>query len=106
LEHVVQDEREPLRRSQRLKDHKQRQTDRVGQEGFLLRVDLVLGAHDRIGQAHLQGLLSAGRAGVQHVEAHPGDHRRQPSPEVLDAARVGAAEPQPRFLDGVVRLGD
>ena len=33
------------------------------------------------------------------------DDRRQPSAEVLDVARVGAAEPQPGFLHRVVRLG-
>jgi hypothetical protein len=33
-------------------------------------------------------------------------NRRQPSAKVLDLARVGAAEPQPRVLDGVVGLAE
>ena len=45
------------------------------------------------------------RARAQHVEAHPRATTvvSQP-PEVLDVARVGAAEPQPGLLDGVVGL--
>src|SRR5581483_10293736 len=35
-----------------------------------------------------------------------GDDRRQPRAEVLDLARVGAAHPQPRVLDGIVRLAE
>src|SRR5262249_5049101 len=42
---------------------------------------------------------------AQHVEAYPRNDRCQPSAQVLDTARCGAAEPQPGFLDGVVRLG-
>ena len=44
------------------------------------------------------------RARAQHVEAHAGDDRRQPAAQVLDVARVGAAEPQPGLLHGVVGL--
>jgi hypothetical protein len=40
----------------------------------------------------------------QHVQTHPRDDRRQPPSEVLDAVRAGTAEPEPGFLDGVVRL--
>jgi hypothetical protein len=101
----VQHEGQPLRGSQRFEDHQRCQADRVRQEGLLFGVDQVLGADDGIGEASLQRLLPPRRAGVQHVEAHSGHHRRQPSPEVLHPTRVGAAEPEPRFLDGVIRLG-
>ena len=39
-------------------------------------------------------------------EAHPGDHRRQPAAEVLDAARVAAGEPEPRLLHCVVGFAE
>jgi hypothetical protein len=42
-EHVVQDEREPLGGSQRIEDHEQRQTDRVGQQRFVLGIGPVSG---------------------------------------------------------------
>ena len=38
-------------------------------------------------------------------ERHARDHGRQPSAEVLHLARVGAAQAEPRVLNGVVRLG-
>ena len=38
----------------------------------------------------------------QHVEGHPGHDRRQPPVQVLDRARVGAVEPDPRLLHHVV----
>ena len=53
----------------------------------------------------LQRHLAARRARAQHVETDPPDDRRQPGPEVVNSARVGAAEADPRFLDGVVRIG-
>jgi hypothetical protein len=77
-EHVVQHERHPLGGSQRLEHHEQRQTDRVGQQRFLLRVDPVLAAPDRLGHVRVQGLLSMQLARAQHrhtrattVVSHP-----------------------------------
>jgi hypothetical protein len=60
-EHVVQHEREPLGRSQRLEHNEQREADRVDQLRFVLGVGLVA-AHQRIGHVHLQGLLAPGLA--------------------------------------------
>jgi hypothetical protein len=58
------------------------------------------------GRAFRRAALSGGQrfpaAGAQHVQAHPADDRGQPSDQVPDGTGVGAAEPQPRFLDGVV----
>ena len=52
----------------------------------------------------VQGFLVSRLARAQHVEAHPGDDRRQPSTQILDATRAGATEAEPGFLNGVVRL--
>ena len=53
-------------------------------------------------------LLAPRRPCAQHVQAHARDDRRQPALEVLDvarvAARVGAAEAEPRVLHRVVGL--
>ena len=103
-EHVVQHERQPLGGSQRFEHHEQRQTDRVSQQRLVLGVGPVPAAHDRVGRLRAQRLLAAHLARAQHVQAHPRHDRRQPPLEVLDSARVGAVEPQPGFMDGVVRL--
>jgi hypothetical protein len=100
----VQHERDPLGRGQRVEDHQQREADRVGEQHFVLGVDPVLAARDRLGHALAERLLTPGRARPQHVQAHPRDDGRQPASEVLDAVRSGTAEPEPGFLDGVVRL--
>ena len=60
---------------------------------------------DRLGHVSvLERRLATGTPRAQHVEGHPGDDRRQPAAEVLDLAVVGAAEANPRLLDGVVSL--
>jgi hypothetical protein len=99
----MQHERDPLGGSELFEHHEQCETDRFGQQRFVLCVDPVLAAHDRLGRMRAQGLLAPRLARAQHVQAHPRNDRRQPSAQVLDAARAGAAEPQPGFLDGVVR---
>ncbi len=90
--------------SQCFEHHEQRETDRVGQQRFVLGVDSFFAARDRLGYVRAQGLLTPRGARAQHVEAHARDDRRQPPAEVLDAARVGATEPQPGLLHRVVRL--
>ena len=45
----MQHEREALGGSQGVEDHEQRETDRVGQERFLLGVDPALTARDGLG---------------------------------------------------------
>lgn len=44
--------------------------------------------------------------GAQHVEADPGDDRRQPGLQVVDVVGPGAVDPLPGILDGVVGLGE
>ncbi len=100
----MQYEREPLGGRQRFEDHEQGETDRVGRERFVLGVDPFFAAGDRLGHVRAQGLFAPRRARAQQVEAHPRDDCREPSAEVLDAARVGAAEAYPGLLHGVVCL--
>jgi hypothetical protein len=103
VEHVVQHEGQSLGRSQRVQHHEQCQTDGVGQQRFMFRVDPVLTAGGRLGHV-LERLLAARVTGAQHVQTHPRHHRGQPRGEVLDAAGVCPAEPKPGFLNGVVGL--
>jgi hypothetical protein len=91
-EHVVQHERQALGRGQRLQHHEQREADRVGQQGLGLGVRLVAVRHDRVGQAHVEGVLAAGGAGTQHVQAHAAHHGGQPAAEVLDGTLVAAGQ--------------
>ena len=58
-------------------------------------------ADDSLAQVHPHRHFPAG---LEHVQAHPGRDRGQPATEVLDVAGVGAAQPQPGFLHGVVGL--
>jgi hypothetical protein len=55
---------------------------------------------------HVERLLAPRSARAEHVQRHAGDDCRQPAAEVPDFARVGAAEPQPGVLDGVVGLAE
>jgi hypothetical protein len=105
-EHVVQHEREPLRRAQRLKHDQQREPDRVGQQRFVLGIGPVGRVDDRVRHVHVQRLLAARVARAQHVQCHARHDRGQPRPEVLDLAGVGTAHPEPRVLDRVVRLAE
>ena len=56
-EHVVQHEREPLGGSQGLEHHEQRETDRVGQQRFLLGVDCRPRGSRRLRHVRVQRLL-------------------------------------------------
>ncbi len=104
-EHVVQDEGDAFGRRQRVQDDEQGEPDRVAQQRLLLGIEAGLGAHDRVRDVGLEGRLAARPARSQHVQADPSDDRRQPRPQVVDVGRVGAAQADPGFLDGVVRLG-
>jgi hypothetical protein len=66
-EHIVQHEGEPLGGSQHFEHHEQRETDGVGEQGFVLGVDRILTAHDRIRHVHSQRLLAPQLARAQHV---------------------------------------
>jgi len=54
----------------------------------------------------VERLFAADRAAAraQHVQAHPSHGGCEPSLEVLDIARIGAGETQPRLLHGIVGL--
>jgi len=100
----VQHEGDPLGWSQPFQHHEQRNADRVPSSGFVLGVCPFLDVQDRLGLPHAQRLFTPRTARAQHVQAHPGDDRPQPSTQVLHFARAGAPQPQPCFLDGVIGL--
>ena len=91
---------------ERLQHDEQREPDRVGQQRLVLGVGAVGAVDDRLGHVDAQRLLAPRVARAQHVQADARDDGRQPAAEVLDVARVGAAEPQPGLLDGVVGLAE
>ncbi len=66
-EHVVQDERQPLRRAERLEHHQKRQADGVGEQRLVLGVDPVGGVDDRVGNVHVERLLASRLAPAEHV---------------------------------------
>ena len=57
-EHVVQHERDPLAGGQRVQDHEQRGTDRIGQHCFVLGIGPLPATHERLGPVRAQGLLA------------------------------------------------
>ena len=59
---------------------------------------------NRVGHADPERLLAPGLARSQRVQRDSRNDRGQPPSQVLDAIGVGAAEPQPGFLNGVVGL--
>ena len=104
-EQVVQDEREPLGRGERVEHDKQGQADRVREHRLVLRIAERGGRtgprrpgrgagpggrlnRSRPGVAH--GLLGSAPAGPEHVQRYPGDDRRQPAAEVVDRGDLGA----------------
>ena len=97
----MQDECESFSGRQRVQDYQERGTDRVGEQRLLFGIDNAWAVHGCLGQVYPRRLFPAR---LEHVHAHPGDNRRQPSAEVLDVTGVGAAQPQPGFLNGVVGL--
>ena len=102
---VVQHEGDPFGGRQGVEDNEQCEPDGIAQYGFLLRIDTLHRTHDRIRDVGLQRHFAARLARSQHVETDPPDDRRQPGPQVVNSARVGAAEADPGLLDGVVRIG-
>jgi hypothetical protein len=102
-EHVVQHERQPLGRRQRLQYDEQRKADRIRLHRFELRIGYVdIGER---GGVVADGLLGMATPQPQHVQADPPDHGRQPAAEVLDGVGVGATEPDPGLLDGILGFG-
>ena len=102
----MQDEGKAFGRGERFEHDQERKPDRVGEERLVLGVGAVGGIDDRVGHAHVERLLAPRPARAEHVQRDAGDDRRQPGAEVLDVARVGAAEPEPGVLDGVVGLAE
>jgi len=97
----VEHEGEPLGRLERVQHDEEREAHRVGEHRLGLAFPLTDG-DDRIGQTHLERILASRRPRSQHVEAHRRDDGRQPAPETRDVARIGPAQPNPGFLDGIL----
>jgi len=106
LEHVVEHERETLRGREGVEHDEHREPDRVGKHGFLLGLEPAFGRDDGVRDVDLERFLAPDAARSQHVQAHPRDDRGEPPAEVLDLARVRAADAQPRVLHRVVGLGE
>ena len=102
----MKDVGEPLCRRQRLEHDEQREADGVGEQRLVLGVDPVGGVDDRVGNVHVERLLASRPARAEHVQRDACDDGSQPGAEVLDLACVGAAEPQPSVLDGVVSFAE
>ena len=104
-EHVVQHEREPFGRAERVEHDLQRDPDGVRQQRLVLGVGPGhRRADERLRNEGVQRLLAARPARAEHVQADPRDDRRQPRVEAVDLRRVGAPQPQPGLLHGVVGL--
>jgi hypothetical protein len=110
VEHVVQHERDPLGRAERVKYHQQRQPDRVGQHRLLLGTADVgragAEAGHRVGLEVLLGvarpLFPARPPRAEHVQAHPRRDRGQPAVQVRDIVRARPGGAQPGLLHRVV----
>jgi hypothetical protein len=104
VEHVVQDEREPLGRRERVEHDHQGQTDRVREQSLVFRIDRVGRLDDRVREFG-DGLLMPGAPRAQHVQADAGQDGREPPVQIRHAGDVGPAGVQPTLLDRVLGLG-
>ena len=104
-EHVVQDEREPLGRRERLEHDEQREArpSRRAPPPAPGRC-VVSGVTTGVGTCVPCGSSRRALRVAQHVERHAGRRPLSATPLGSRAAGVGAAQPQPGFLHGVVRL--
>jgi hypothetical protein len=102
-ERVAQDEGEPLGRAECLEHDEQRHPDRVGHDGLVLRI-AVLGDDDGFRQPCAGKLLAPRTARPQRIQADAPDDGRKPAVQILDCAGLGAAQPKPRLLHGVLGL--
>ncbi len=86
----MQYERESLSWAERVQHDGECDPDCVRQQRFVLRIGSGRRiVDDRLRQECLERLLAAGPAGPQHVQADPGDDRRQPGLEAVDLIGVG-----------------
>jgi hypothetical protein len=101
----VQDKGEAFGRAQPVEDHQQGKADRVGQHGFVFGAEGIVSADNRVWHVYAVKFLAPRPPRAQHVQAYPSGHRGEPRAEVLGFAASRSAQPQPGFLDGVIRLG-
>lgn len=101
----MQDKRQPFGGTELVVNDQQRQTHRLGEHRLLLGISGVDGFDDRIRDVRLQRHLAAGGPGPKHVQADPSDDGGEPAAKVPDGVGIGAAQPQPRLLHGILGLG-
>ena len=92
----------PLGRRQRFQHHQQGQADGIGELDLMLGIVAFSAALDLVRRTEIERVFAPRLALPQHIEANARHHRRQPAAEIADVAGVGAAEPQPGFLHGVL----
>jgi hypothetical protein len=103
----MEHERDPFGRGERVHHDVQRHADGVREQGLLLRIDPGVPGH--LPRQHpdgkLERLLGPHPAPAEHIQADPAGHRGKPTAQVLDTLAAGPRQPQPRLLDGIVRVG-
>mgnify|MGYP000017537056 CR=1 FL=1 len=104
-EHVVQHERQPLRRGEGLQHDEHRQPDGLREDRLLLRGRALVLDHDERQGVQVVCRPAPARTGPQDVDADTTDDRGQPAPEVVDAPGLLPRQPQPRLLQGVLGVG-
>src|SRR4051794_15125600 len=71
----------------------------------MLRIDRARAVDDWIRQAlEIERVLATRRSGTEHVQRYTPDDRHKPRLEVDDLPAVGAVQPKPCLLDGIVGL--
>ena len=81
---VVEHERNPLRGSQGVQHHEERQPHRIAQQGLGLGTHPIRGGHDGVRHMDLQGRFTTCLPRPQHVQADVRHDRGQPRAQVVD----------------------
>ncbi len=112
-EHVVQHERDPLRRTERLEHDQQRRAHGVVERDLLQRVGgdgcrEGRGPRQRFGQPLPHVAFPPRPRGAEHVEADATRHTHEPRSGIVDRCALGVAQSVParvRLLYGVLGIG-
>lgn len=107
-EEVVQDEADALRGSESVEDNEEREADGFGKQRLLFGIERVRCCCGFGRRVHVlfQRIFATRIAGAQHIQADTRDDSGEPSAEVLDSARIGTAEFEPRFLHGIIGFAE
>jgi len=100
----MENERDSLVGCQCVEDDEKGAADGVDEDRLPLRVAVPTRVRHRVRNRMDVALLAARLARAQHVETDARHHGRQPGREVLHFVDVGASQPEPGVLNGVVGL--